>query len=115
MDLRDEEDRGALRWGMLIVVLAVALVFGSACTNEFVSWDDRHNFEQNPRLMNPAQRDLGWFWREPYKDLYVPVTSTVWGVVGLFAQTRGEDGRLHPNPYVFHTVNVAVHAASAVL
>jgi Flp pilus assembly protein TadD len=50
------------------------------------------------------------YWREPYMDLYVPVTYMVWGVVA--GVSYGDVGL---DPRVFHTFNVLLHAGNAAL
>ena len=100
----------------VLLVGVVLLVFWPVCGHEFVAWDDTHNFAANPRLNPPTIENLGWFWGHAYKDLYVPVTYTVWSGVAMVARMPVEIGsRYELNSYVFHSVNLLLHMASAVI
>ena len=71
-----------------------------------------HNLVRNPRMNPPTIEGLAWHWRNPYKDLYVPLTYTVWTGLAKVAHVQDEHGP-SLNPYIFHTANLAIHLASA--
>lgn len=110
-----EEDRGKRAWWpAALLVGAVLAAFSPAMVAEFVTWDDRHNLFANERMNPPTLGSVMWYWGNPYKDLYVPVTYTVWSALAAVAQTETPDelgARL--NPYIFHLFNILLHAGSA--
>ena len=95
---------------LLIAALAL-LTMGRSCGHQFTSWDDEATVSHNPDFNPPTFAGVMRYWREPYMELYVPVTYTVWG--GLARFSYGATGRL--DPHVFHLFNVVLHATNAVL
>ena len=58
--------------------------------------------------------DYAAFWEHPYRDFYIPVSYSVWTAIAeLTSDPIAPDGGLHPES--FHTVNIVIHAANAVL
>src|SRR4051812_38443706 len=117
---------------------------GRLCVAEFTTWDDYYTVQHNPRFDPPTLEKVARFWPPVLSaktaaarngenltgrafganervrvnhvfGLYMPVTYTVWGVLAAVAQTRDESGALVLNPWVFHSANVALHAASALV
>ena len=114
MDVREARRGRGAWWPAALLVGAVLVAFSPAIVAEFVTWDDRHNLFGNERMNPPSLEGVRWYWTHPYKDLYVPVTYTVWSALALIAETSTPDalgGRL--NAYVFHLFNVLLHATSA--
>src|SRR5687768_14840039 len=114
MDAPDEARGQRAWWPAALLVAAVLAAFAPAMTAEFVTWDDRHNLFRNPRMNPPTLEGVWWYWTNPYKDLYVPVTYTVWSALAMLAETPTPDelgGRL--NAYIFHLFNILLHAGSA--
>jgi hypothetical protein len=130
-------------WSLLIVA-AVFASMGRLCVAEFTNWDDYFTVQHNPRFNPPTMEKIARFWPPvlraqtaaarngenltgrafgPHErlranhvfGLYIPVTYTVWGILAAVAQTRDETGTLVLNPWVFHSANVALHAAAAVV
>lgn len=98
------------RWlAMLVVVGVTAAVMWPVVGHEFVHWDDPHNFVTNPWIKSDAAEARRQIWLRPYKDLWVPVTYTVWRAAAGVA--RLGDGSLHP--LVFHGLNFALHLVAA--
>ncbi len=96
-----------------IVFLGVA-VFGTyskAPDCEFLSYDDKIHIVQNPWLNPPTYESVGRFWRGPYWGEYVPLTYSLWAWEALVGQ-RDAEGTL--SPWLFHFVNVALHALATV-
>lgn len=93
----------------LVALLVVScLPFLPLLSADFVNWDDPHNLSANPDMLNPTWETVGSYWKRPYKDLYVPVTYTVWSAVAAVAR---EGNGL--NPTTFHLLNILLHLGSA--
>jgi len=104
------------RWLPLLVLtgilLLVAAVYAQVLGFRFLPfWDDDTNIHRNP-LYSP----LSWggvlqFWKEPFQQLYIPVTYTVWaGLVALSRMIAGTSvtfGPIAAPP--FHAMNLAAH------
>ena len=93
-----------------VAVLAL-VVMAPLCGHDFTNWDDDKTVRGNPDFNPPSFAGVTRYWREPFMDLYVPVTYMVWAVVAGVAHepSRGLD------PHVFHTFNVLLHAANAAM
>jgi tetratricopeptide (TPR) repeat protein len=87
----------------ILLVLAVAAVFGRVVGHELLSWDDVVNTLGNPHLNPPSAAGTLFFWRHAYMDLYVPVTYTLWAL--LLRITR--------EPWIFHAASLVLHAGAA--
>src|SRR5687768_3435879 len=112
LSLRSKLQRRAL-WILLITTLGVFLpVYG----HDFVAWDDTHNLAANQRMLEPSWENVKWYWREleGFKDLYIPVTYTLWAAVASVARVSGADG-VELNPSVFHALNSVLHVVSAIV
>ncbi len=101
--------RSTSKWPIAVLVAATLLTLAPVCGHPFVHWDDTHNFERDNSIARAPIWDMPRFWSEPIKDLYVPVTYTVWWIVGALARTG--DGSL--NAHVFHTINLLLHVVTA--
>lgn len=102
-------------YAMPLLVLAVVVVYGRVCGFEFLDYDDNLNVYENPLLSNFSFAGFLRFWRQPYEGLYIPLTYTVWAMlVKLSALVPAHSGGLF-NPLVFHSANLFVHAANAVV
>src|SRR5687768_16559897 len=86
----------------VLTVIAFIPVLGA----EFVAWDDPANFLQNPHYRGLGLTQLEWMWTTTLLGHYVPVT---WMTLGLDYVLWGM------NPAGYHAVNLALHAANAVL
>jgi hypothetical protein len=102
------------RAAVLIVVIGTLLVFYPVYSHDFVTWDDTHNVAANQDMLSPSWEKVKWYWTNSYKDLYIPVTYTLWAGVASVAQIAGPQG-VQLNPAVFHAVNSLLHVASAVV
>ena len=104
-----------LRLGLVALVL---LTFAPAMSAEFVRWDDAYTLHHNKRLNPPTCRNVGAYWREwrtGEKGLYVPLTYTLWsGLAWAGHVSQPDPAGIQLNPWVFHSANVALHAAAAV-
>ena len=104
------------RWLPWLLAAVVLLAFSPVITAEFVKWDDPHNTFDNPRISSPSPGNVLYFWSHAYKDLYIPVTYTVWAVISVAARTQTPDALgATLNPYLFHAANLLVHVAGSIL
>lgn len=98
---------------LLIVGL---VVYGSGAFNEFVLFDDDLHIFRNPILGANFWDALQYFWSQPHKGLYIPVTYTVWLMQA--AVLRFFHPGLLPedfSPMIFHGVNIVLHLGNALL
>lgn len=108
------EPAGTDRWLVLAVIFTASLgvaAFIPALSNEFV-YDDQAVIVANPLVTQPGP----WyrFWNEPYwprgvssDKLYRPFTIWSFRVNTVLWGPK-------PDPFAFHMVNLALHAASSV-
>jgi protein O-mannosyl-transferase len=105
-----------LRLSLLALVL---LAFAPAMGAEFVRWDDSVTLHHNPRLNPPSWRNVAFYWndwRRGENGLYVPLTYTVWSALAWAGRVDQPDpAGIQLNPWVFHSANVALHAAAALV
>jgi protein O-mannosyl-transferase len=94
------------------VALLAIVVMAPLCAHEFTNWDDDKTVRGNPDFNPPSFAGVMRYWREPFMDLYVPVTYVVWGVVASVAYDPSRGGL---DPRVFHAFNVLLHAANAAM
>lgn len=92
----------------LLMVLVVVAVFFPVCSFDFLLFDDRLHVLENPFVRDFSLDSLLRFWRLPYEGLYIPLTYTVWGMLGKIA---GAGATFDPAP--FHIANLLLHAATA--
>jgi protein O-mannosyl-transferase len=99
----------------LILSLVVAGVFWPVCMNDFVRWDDTHNVVNNPHFQSHFIKNISYFWTHAYKDLYVPLTYSVWAAIIPFAKLNSATGTAEGmlNPHIFHAINWIFHVLSA--
>jgi tetratricopeptide (TPR) repeat protein len=108
--------------GLVLAAIALAL-FAPVLGFGFVLLDDDLNVYANPLVHPGVAQDDGRFeriWREPYLQMYIPVTYSAWALVaqaaerplaeGEAAEAAGAANGLAPRP--FHALNVALHAFS---
>jgi protein O-mannosyl-transferase len=110
----DRADSTVRLFPLLLLAAAIVGVFWPVCTHEFVRWDDTHNLVANPDMNPPTLAGVARYWdfRRPFKDLYIPLTYSVWSAVAWMDVSSSVEGPAL-NPYLFHTVNLAVHLLSA--
>ena len=98
---------------MLVLMVAVAAVFGGCCLHEFLSWDDWLYVAQNPTLRQPTLASLIAIWRSPEPGLYIPLPYTAWWLIAQIALVPDGAGQTALNPWLFHSANVALHLVAA--
>jgi tetratricopeptide (TPR) repeat protein len=86
--------------------VATGLVLSPVLLADFIRLDDYTHLFDNPHLSSLA--GLGALWSGPYFNLYIPITYSVWWLVTMIAGLRG-------HAWVFHSINLTVHLANALL
>ncbi len=104
-------ERFAVQLAPLVLVLAVACVFGRSVGFGFVVWDDPGNVANNPAFDPPTLGSLGRFWASSSENYYVPVSYSAWWGIALVSRLLF--GSLEPA--IFHAANVILHALAVVL
>src|SRR5262249_8411621 len=99
---------------LIVVTLAV---FWQVHSHEFVLWDDGLHVYENPYLQALTSDNILVFWREPYAELYIPLTYTLWALTAAVA--RGiSDSPTAGAPFAtqfFHMLNLLVHLLSVLV
>jgi hypothetical protein len=98
-----------------ILVLATVATFCRACFSDFNNWDDPVNVSKNPYFNPVTLKGVFYFWQHPHASVYIPLTDTVWGILAAIARLDAPENGVWLNPWIFHTANVLLHAACAVL
>src|SRR5438874_820760 len=100
----------AQRWVHWIAPLLVALLtlvaFLPTLQNQFVAWDDDHNFLDNPHYRGLGWTHLHWMWTTFHMGHYIPLT---WMTLGMDYLLWGM------NPLGYHLTNLLLHATNAVI
>src|SRR5215510_13348076 len=92
---------------LLLVTLAI---YWQVPSYEFVQWDDVLHVFENPYLQSLTFENILAFWREPYAELYIPLTYTLWGLTAAVSRavTAHATGGARLDPQFFHTLNLLV-------
>src|SRR5213593_3001865 len=95
-----------VRWlAPLLVALFTLAAFLPALQNQFVNWDDKDNFLDNPHYRGLGWTHLRWMWTT-HLGHYIPLT---WMTLGLDYLLWGM------NPLGYHLTSLLIHAVNAVL
>ena len=68
---------------LLLVTLAI---YWQVPSYEFVQWDDVLHVFENPYLQSLTWENILAFWREPYAEVYIPLTYTLWGLTAAVSR-----------------------------
>lgn len=94
------------RWPYLVIAIVVTLVFGISITYNFTHWDDIELVVKNPAVMNPSYQGLVQTWTEPFFQIYMPLTYSLWIVEGVPSRIvpalPGTDTPSGFAPWVYH-------------
>ena len=95
----------------ILLVLVTVAVLWQVQSSEFVLWDDGLHIFENPYLHSLTWHNILAFWREPYAELYIPFTYTLWALTAAVARgvTANPTGEAPLDPRLFHTLNLLVH------
>src|SRR5437867_3639339 len=95
-----------VRWlAPLLVALLTLIAFLPALQDQFVNWDDKDNFLDNPHYRGLGWTHLRWLWTT-HRGHYIPLT---WMTLGLDYLLWGV------NPVGYHLTNLLLHIANAVV
>src|SRR6266853_6593443 len=72
----------------ILLILVTLAVFGQIYNSEFVLWDDGLHVFENPYLQSLTFDNILAIWREPYSELYIPLTYTLWALVAAASWGR---------------------------
>ena len=101
----------------ILLVLVTLAVFGQVRSAEFVLWDDGLHVFENPYLQSLTCENILAIWREPYGELYIPLTYTLWALTA--AASRGVHASPSAgaplDPQFFHTLNLLVYLLSVLI
>lgn len=97
------------RYGPLIVAAVAIIVYANSIANGF-AYDDIFIIETNSRVHDLA--DLRSIWLRPYWPLMGEMLG-LWRPLTIFGYAL--QWAISPEPWLFHTVNVLMHAAATVL
>src|SRR5712691_13180850 len=94
-----------------LLILVTFVVFWQVHSYEFVLWDDGLHVFENPYFQSLTFNNILAFWREPYAELYIPLTYTLWALVAAVSRgvTANPTGGAPLDPRFFHTLNLLVH------
>src|SRR5215831_13019983 len=100
-----------------LLVLVTLAVFWQIHSHEFVLWDDGLHVYENPYLQALTFDNIRVFWREPYAELYIPLTYTLWALTAAVARGigAGPTGGAPFAPQFFHALNLLVHLLSVLV
>ena len=85
----------------LLLVTAAAALYASTLAYGFTGWDDPLYVLENPLIRSLGSGSIGMLFSHFYLANYTPLTLLLYSVVySLFG----------PAPWVYHAVNVALHA-----
>lgn len=96
-----------IRW---IPVAAAIAVYGRACGFGWVSWDDPIHVTAHPGVEPPTWEGVLHVWQEPYRQLYIPVSYTLFAAEAAACRLLGLEAA---DPRLFHAVSVALQALAA--
>jgi len=98
----------ALRRFLLpVAIFAISFVaFLPGLSGEWLNWDDDVNFLTNPDFRGLAWGNVRWMFTTTHQGHWIPLT---WLTLGANYALGGMD------PWGYHVVNLAIHAANAVL
>src|SRR5262245_31448141 len=100
-----------------LLVLVTLAVFGRVYSYEFVLWDDGLHVFENPYLQSLTFKTLLAIWREPYGELYIPLTYTLWALIAAASRavSASPPGGTLLDPRFFHTLNLLVYLLSVLV
>jgi Flp pilus assembly protein TadD len=110
-------EKSSSAWiAILLLIVAVGATYGHVLGHGFVHWDDDLHITENSALNPPRWSTVARFWTEPYEDLYIPLSYT------LFAGEVVVADALFPRPIdqppravVFKLTSLALHGWCVVL
>jgi tetratricopeptide (TPR) repeat protein len=95
---------------LVAILLLTLLVYWPVVHARFTNWDDDVHLTNNPLFDPPMASGLGRFWESGFAGLYIPLTYSIWMVIGYLtmrSQPHGADKYLRPS--AFHSANLVAH------
>jgi tetratricopeptide (TPR) repeat protein len=106
----------AARWTNLAIVAlllaVVILAFAPALRGEFVDWDDKGNFLENPHYRGLGPTQLRWMFTSFHMGHYQPLSWVTLGLDYVLSQAFSGNGM---KPFAYHLTNILFHAGSTAL
>jgi tetratricopeptide (TPR) repeat protein len=101
----------------ILLVLVTLAVFGQIYNSEFVLWDDGLHVFENPYLQSLTFDNILAIWREPYGELYIPLTYTLWALTAAASRVvqANPTAGAPLAPQFFHTLNLLVYLLSVLV
>ena len=97
-------------WHRWIPIVAAIAVYGQACGFAWVSWDDPIHVTAHPGIEPPTWEGVAHVWQEPYRQLYIPVSYTLFAAEAAACRLLGFEAA---DPRLFHAVGVVLQALAA--
>lgn len=91
-------------FGLALILYKPSLYYSA------LSWDDQDHIFRNAWLISGHLDDILKFWQQPYFNLYIPVTYTIWSMVYKLCVYLNVEVN-----YGLHLLNILLHASNAVL
>src|SRR5277367_694752 len=95
---------------LLAILLFTLLVYWPVVHAQFTNWDDDLHLTSNPLFDPPMVSGIGPFWSGGFLGLYIPLTYSIWMMVGyvtMRARPEGADKYLRAG--AFHAANLIAH------
>ena len=97
------------------LILANLLVYGPATGFDFVSYDDGQHVYENSHVQDFSFSNLVFFWKQPYQNLYIPLTYNLWSLLAKLSDIFPGESDQALNPHIFHMANVLLHLLSTLV
>jgi tetratricopeptide (TPR) repeat protein len=110
---RKTAPRNAVWPAILLLILAMLAVYGVVGRFDFLNWDDQQQVIENPLVNPPSWHGLAQAWRQPYWNLYIPLSYNWFAMEALLA--TGPDPAVGMSPAVFHLCNLLIHVGCVLL
>jgi protein O-mannosyl-transferase len=98
---------------LAVIAVSTMIAFSPVLLAGYIRFDDHRHILENPNLQPTSLAGLGAFWSSSYFGLYIPVTYSVWWVLGAGAHVFG--ATLAQSAWLFHALNLAMHLGSGVM
>lgn len=102
----DLKTKAVIRLFPILIFALTIVAFLPGLQNEFLTWDDKVNFIDNPNYRGLGWSQLQWMFTTTYWGHYQPLS---WVTLGLDYLLWGM------NPFGYHLTNLVIHGANAVV
>jgi protein O-mannosyl-transferase len=95
---------------LAVVLTVTAAVYLPVLKAQFTDWDDDVHLTQSGLFDPPSPAYLGEVWRRPILGLYIPLTYSVWMLLGWLTIPHGANDQVgYLSPSVYHAANLVTH------